>query len=132
MTPKRCFWLVCLAGLLTTWLTAGLLAAVSAQQANIANGKALYLEHCASCHGNEGKGDGPDAKDLNPKPRNHTDGNFMNRLRDNYLFTVVKNGGQAVGKSDQMPGWGNILSDPDITDVIAFVRTLAKPPYKPR
>lgn len=118
--------------LLAALVAAGLVAAASAQQANVANGKAKYLEHCAACHGTEGKGDGPDAKDLNPKPRNHTDGNVMNRLRDNYLFTVVKNGGQAVGKSDQMPGWGNILSDQDITDVIAFVRTLARPPYKPR
>ncbi|MBI2113767.1 MAG: c-type cytochrome [candidate division NC10 bacterium] len=117
--------------LLAGLVGAGVVALAAAQQANIANGKEKYLEHCASCHGKEGKGDGPDAKDLNPKPRNHTDGNVMNRLRDNYLFTVVKNGGQAVGKSDQMPGWGNILSDQDITDVIAFVRTLAKPPYKP-
>lgn len=128
MREKRRVSLILLAAL----VAAGLVAAASAQQANLANGKAKYLEHCASCHGKEGKGDGPDAKDLNPKPRNHTDGSFMNRLRDNYLFTVVKNGGQAVGKSDQMPGWGNILSDQDITDVIAFVRTLAKPPYKPR
>ncbi len=117
--------------LLVALVVAGVVALASAQQANLANGKGKYLEHCASCHGKEGKGDGPDAKDLDPKPRNHTDGNVMNRLRDNYLFTVVKNGGQAVGKSDQMPGWGNILSDQDITDVIAFVRTLAKPPYKP-
>lgn len=118
--------------LLAGLVVAGVVALAAAQQANLANGKAKYLEHCAACHGKEGKGDGPDAKDLNPKPRNHTDGNVMNRLRDNYLFTVVKNGGQAVGKSDQMPGWGNILSDQDITDVIAFVRTLAKPAYKAR
>lgn len=111
---------------------AGLAAYAVAQQGDIGKGKALYLEHCAACHGKEGKGDGPDAKDLNPKPRNHTDGNYMNRLRDNYLFTVVKNGGQAVGKSDQMSGWGNILTDQEITDLIAYIRTLAKPPYKGR
>lgn len=121
-----------LGSILLAGLVVGVAALAAAQQGDVARGRALYLEHCASCHGKEGKGDGPDAKDLNPKPRNHTDGNYMNRLRDNYLFTVIKNGGQAVGKSDQMSGWGNILADQDITDVIAYVRTLAKPPYKPR
>lgn len=118
--------------LLFALVGAGLAAYAAAQQGDITKGKALYLEHCAACHGKEGKGDGPDAKDLNPKPRNHTDGNYMNRLRDNYLFTVIKNGGQAVGKSDQMSGWGNILADQEITDLIAYIRTLAKPPYKGR
>jgi len=120
-----------LAGLLAVSTVVALVIAAGAQQGNLANGKAKYQEHCASCHGTEGKGDGPDAKDLTPKPRNHTDGNAMNRLRDNYLFTVIKSGGQTVGKSDQMPGWGSILTDQDITDTIAFIRTLARPPYKP-
>lgn len=103
-----------------------------AGEANLANGKEQYQTHCASCHGKEGKGDGPDAEDLDPKPADHTNGKAMNRLRNNYLFTLIKNGGKAVGKSDQMPGWGNVLSEKDINDVIAFVRSLAKPPYRGR
>lgn len=35
-----------------------------------ARGKELYLQTCATCHGAEGKADGPGAKGLNPKPRN--------------------------------------------------------------
>jgi mono/diheme cytochrome c family protein len=121
------------AGILLAALAAtGLALPAGAQPADLAKGKALYLEHCAACHGKEGKGDGPDAKDLNPKPRNHTDGTYMNRLRDNYLFTVIKNGGKVVGKSDQMPGWGNILSDQEINALLAFTRSLAKPPYPGR
>ena len=38
----------------------------------LARGKALYAQTCATCHGAEGKGDGPGGKGLNPKPRNFT------------------------------------------------------------
>ncbi len=37
-------------------------------------GKADYEMHCASCHGETGKGDGPVAQALNPKPARHDDG----------------------------------------------------------
>lgn len=35
---------------------------------NLAQGAKLYVENCASCHGATGKGDGPDGKDLKPRP----------------------------------------------------------------
>ncbi len=38
----------------------------------MARGKALYEQTCATCHGADGKGDGPGAGQLNPKPRNFT------------------------------------------------------------
>lgn len=40
----------------------------------MARGKELYLRICATCHGAEGKGDGPGAKGLKPTPRNFTEG----------------------------------------------------------
>jgi hypothetical protein len=53
----------------------------------------------------------------------------MNPLTDEHLFKTIKLGGQAVGKSPLMAPWGGSLSDAQIIDVIAFVRTLANPPY---
>jgi mono/diheme cytochrome c family protein len=38
----------------------------------MARGKTLYTQTCATCHGPEGKGDGPGGKGLNPVPRNFT------------------------------------------------------------
>jgi mono/diheme cytochrome c family protein len=35
----------------------------------MARGKSVYLQSCATCHGAEGRGDGPGSKGLNPKPR---------------------------------------------------------------
>jgi mono/diheme cytochrome c family protein len=107
------------------------IASVSvADQGDPVAGKATYNKVCAMCHGKTGKGDGPTAAVLNPKPRNHTDGNYMNTLNDDYLFKIVKTGGQSVGKSQLMPGWAAQVKDPDIWNVIAYIRTLAVPPYK--
>jgi hypothetical protein len=39
----------------------------------IAKGKNIFTTVCSSCHGTDGKGDGPAATSLNPKPRNFTD-----------------------------------------------------------
>jgi cytochrome c oxidase cbb3-type subunit 3 len=96
-----------------------------------AAGKAVYEKNCVMCHGVTGKGDGPTAAVLSPKPRNHTDGQYMNTLKDEYLFKVVKEGGASVGKSPLMPAWGPKIDDNDIHNVVAYVRTLAVPPYKP-
>ena len=96
-----------------------------------AAGAALYSTYCASCHGERGEGDGPVAAGLNPKPARHSDGAYMNSLSNDYLTRVIKDGGTAVEKSPLMAPWGGTLSDAQIVDVIAFVRSLANPPYQP-
>ena len=93
-------------------------------------GAAQYATLCASCHGPRGGGDGPIAASLDPKPADHSNGAVMNALSDETLFRVISEGGSAVGKSPLMAPWGGTLSDDDIRDVIAFIRTLADPPYR--
>jgi mono/diheme cytochrome c family protein len=83
-------------------------------------GNKVYADRCALCHGPEGKGDGPAAAGLNPKPRNHTDGSYMNKRTDAELIQVIKNG------KGGMPAWGSILSDQEINAVLKHVRSLAK------
>jgi mono/diheme cytochrome c family protein len=94
-------------------------------------GRADYQLVCAACHGPTGDGDGPVAQSLEPKPARHSDGAYMNPLTDDYLFQIIKFGGQRVGKSALMAPWGGALSDQQIENVIAFIRTLADPPYRP-
>ncbi|HWT77849.1 MAG TPA: cytochrome c [Candidatus Methylomirabilis sp.] len=91
-----------------------------------AKGKAKYQELCASCHGASGKGDGPAAAGLPTKPRNHTDSAYMSKLKDQQIFDTIKKGGQAMGKSPLMPPWGSTLSDAQIWDLVAYIRTLSK------
>ncbi len=97
-----------------------------------ARGKALYAQYCASCHGAGGNADGPLGQALNPHPAKHSDGATMNPLSDEHLFKVIQLGGPAVGKSPLMAPWGGMLSEAQIRDLIAFVRTLAVPPYPGR
>lgn len=116
----------------TTTPAAPATAAAPAAAGDASKGAAHYAIYCASCHGPKGCGDGPLSATLNPKPAKHCDGNLMNPLSDDFLFKVVKQGGASVGKSPLMAPWGGTLSDAQIRDVIAFVRTLADPPYRPK
>jgi mono/diheme cytochrome c family protein len=97
--------------------------------ADAARGQVQYQTLCASCHGPRGAGDGPAGQALNPRPAHHNDGNYMNALSNDHLFKTIKEGGAAVGKSPAMAPWGGALSDAQIRDVIAYIRTLADPPY---
>jgi mono/diheme cytochrome c family protein len=98
---------------------------------NAASGRIYYVENCATCHGAEGKGDGPTATaaHMDPMPRNHTDGVYMNPKSDADLHKVIAEGGIAVGKSIWMPDWADKLSDEQIWDLIAYMRTIAVPRY---
>lgn len=101
------------------------LAGIASGAGDVAKGKAKYQELCATCHGASGKGDGPAAVGLPTKPRNHTDAAYMNKLKDQQVFDMIKKGGQAMGKSPLMPAWGSQLNDEQIRDLVAYIRTLA-------
>ena len=95
-------------------------------------GRAVYEKHCATCHGPTGAADGPGAAALPIKPPPLTDGRLLNPLTDDFLTTIVRDGAAAVGLAPQMPGFGRLLTEREIRDVIAYVRTMAQPPYQPR
>ncbi len=104
------------------WIASG----AWAEKGDPAKGKESYAKFCASCHGNAGKGDGPGAAALNPKPKDLTDKAYMAKLDDRYLADIIAKGGAAVGKSPLMPPWGAALKAEDIRDVVAFLRSLSK------
>ncbi len=83
-------------------------------------GAKVYAQRCALCHGPQGKGDGPAAAGLNPKPRNHTDGVYMNSRTDEQLLEVIRGGKGA------MPAWGKVLSEAEVQAALKHVRSLAK------
>jgi mono/diheme cytochrome c family protein len=87
-------------------------------------GAQVYAQRCALCHGAAGAGDGPAAAGLNPKPRNHTEGAYMNTLTDDAILTVIREGKGA------MPAWKAVLTEEEIQAVLKHVRSLAVPPYQ--
>ncbi|HEU4342068.1 MAG TPA: cytochrome c [Candidatus Binatia bacterium] len=108
----------------------GLLSAKPTYAQNPAEGQKLYVTYCASCHGDTGKGNGAAANALPVKPADHTNGAEMNRLTDKFLREIISKGGPAVGKSSMMPGWGSNLTDRQVSDLVAYIRSIAQPPYK--
>jgi hypothetical protein len=79
-----------------------------------------------------GRADGPGAAALPIKPPPFTDGRLLNGLTDEFLYRVVKEGTASVGLAPQMPAFGRMLTEREMRDVVAYVRTMADPPYQPR
>jgi len=94
--------------------------------ADEAKAKQNYQTFCVKCHGPEGKGDGPGAAMLNPKPRAFSDCAEMKKHSDAEMQKVISEGGEAVGMSADMQPWGGTLSDADIADLVKFVRSFCK------
>ena len=94
-------------------------------QASVDSGEVLYKEYCSQCHGEEGKGDGPAASGLTPKPAVHTNIPFE-KIPMEYLYNVVYHGGRSVGKSPNMPYWGLTIGQQGVADVIAYLKVTFK------
>lgn len=96
-------------------------------------GEPLYQRYCAVCHGAVGQGDGPNASFLDDdQPRDLADPRYMGGRRDEQLFRVIAEGGQAIQGSRFMPPWGRTLTPSQIWDLVAFIRALASRPGVPQ
>jgi len=85
-----------------------------------------YLANCAPCHAANGRGSWR-ATIFLIRPGNLTDSKAIAALPDDYLFTLVKNGGATIGKPG-MPAFGYHLTDDEIHALVAYVRTLSSTP----
>jgi len=85
--------------------------------------KALYITNCAPCHGEKGKGDGPAAAALNPKPADHTSAALKNET-DGSLFWKISEG------RSPMPTYKNVFTPAQRWELVNYIRTLAKPASK--
>ena len=91
-------------------------------------GQTVYDSHCAECHGATGKGDGPAAALLAPRPRDFTTGDYKIRSTetgslptDQDIETSVRRG--LPGSA--MPAWEGLLSDADVRAVSAYVKAFS-------
>ena len=86
-------------------------------------GKQLFDQYCATCHGDGGKGDGQNASNLNPAVPDLT--TSRNLEDEAYVRRVIVEGSAAVGRSPLSPPWGRSLSPQEIEYVTVYCRALA-------
>ncbi len=92
------------------------LAAFPAYAASAENGKKIFSTVCAACHGPEGKG----VPGLGPALNNQS---FLSARDDIYIKNIVTNGKPGTAMPAMSKAKGGTLSDSDIEDVVAFVRS---------
>jgi mono/diheme cytochrome c family protein len=92
---------------------------LSNDAASINTGKTLYKTQCSPCHGDKGKGDGPAAAALTPKPADHTS-MALQAESDGSLFYKISEGRKP------MPGFKNTLKENQRWALINYIRTLPK------
>jgi DMSO reductase family type II enzyme heme b subunit len=118
-----------------------------ASQGDIERGKRIYDKRCWWCHGAEGMGDGPASEFLVPPPADFTSAAFKFKstpfdeimTAGTDLFKAIKGGSARDsiagwrGLNDtSMPGWADVLTDPEIWDLVEYIRALSglEPPEK--
>ena len=103
------------------------LAPVPAEYAGLTNplgadaataGAEVFRTNCEMCHGPQGHGDGPAGQSLEPKPGNLAQ--VQARAGEDYLYWRIHDGKPGTS----MVAWKGILSDEQIWQAVAFIRTL--------
>jgi cytochrome c553 len=86
------------------------------------------FKECVVCHGESGKGDGPGAAALTPKPRDYTDPAWQASVTDEQIEKTIIQGGAAVGKSPSMPPHPDLKKKPEVAKaLVKMIRAFKKP-----
>lgn len=93
---------------------------VPASPLTLQNGAQLFQKHCAVCHGESGRGDGPAAKDLKTPPADLTDREEITRMPEGEIFWKV-----AYGR-DPMPPFRRLMRDEEIWRLTHYVREIGR------
>jgi mono/diheme cytochrome c family protein len=122
-------------GLCEVLLLAGTLASASGQRMtvspahpNLKNGKTVWNNGCIACHGADGKG-APESSTVFTRPDTWPDMSRCDQTTpepDSAYKAVILHGGRGLGFSQIMPAFGDLLTDEQVDDVIAYLRTFCK------
>lgn len=86
------------------------------EAASVERGKAIYVQHCLSCHGDHGRGDGPLAKEQKHRPMD-----LQKTAREVSDFKFFMSISQWQG---DMPGWRDSFNEAEREDLVAYIKSL--------
>jgi len=86
---------------------------------SLSNGKVLFGQNCISCHGQNGFGDGPNAKGLEPAPANFHHSDRMSSISAFHSYNTIRLGVPGTG----MAAWSN-FSDKEVWDLSFYIMSL--------
>ena len=87
----------------------------------------IFESRCVTCHGEEGRGDGPAASNLNPKPVDFHNRDWQKSIDDATIARAIVHGGSAVGVSGEMAANPDLADEPAVvTALVLHVRELGK------
>lgn len=94
------------------------------QGGHAAKGKKIYQERCVLCHGSQGHGWDWYKKAGRPPVPVPNLSKVVPQRSDGYLMTVIRDGGVAVGLTRFMPAFGFNMTEQDLKDMVAYLRSL--------
>jgi len=83
-------------------------------------GGLVFANYCVTCHGINADGNGRAARLYNPKPANLR----ASDKNDAYLGLIIRKGGAMMGRSEFMPTWEAELTNEQIGDLVAYLRSI--------
>jgi mono/diheme cytochrome c family protein len=89
--------------------------ATTAEQIDL--GRRLYVQNCAACHGERGRGDGPGGKSQPKAPANFADPRRMLAGTRAIYTAKIRRGGMGTG----MPYWGSIFTEEELDALVDYV-----------
>ncbi len=84
-------------------------------------GRTIFEQHCVSCHGIQGRGDGPEAPFLSPRPASLISA-ATSVKSDKELLAVIADGKPRTS----MPAWKDRLTEAQQREVLAYLRSLVR------
>lgn len=93
----------------------------------VARGQRVFARTCATCHGPDGRGDGPAAADLDPSPRDLSTRQYRFRTTPSGEAPTAQDLERTIRRGlpgTSMPAFGDLFSTAEMADLVRFIRSL--------
>jgi mono/diheme cytochrome c family protein len=98
----------------------GALLPKDSPDAAVFRGGLVFANYCVTCHGINADGNGRAARLYSPKPANLR----ASDKNDAYFALIIRKGGATLGRSEFMPTWEAELTNEQIGDLVAYLRSI--------